>query len=190
MTHLIAITTILFLLVPKFAIAENEREEKIQKDKERFERKSGWLYNDIERAYAISRETNKPIMAVLRCIPCEECVKLDDDLIDNDAAVAPLMDRFVRLRLTSTNGLDLTTFQYDTDQSFAVFFLNAEKVVYGRFGTRSHRTDWLTDVSVEGLARAMEGALALHRQFPNNREQLRPKANQPTEFPTPEQFPA
>lgn len=171
------------------ALAENDRESKIAKDKERFEGLTDWIYNDVDKAFAESKKTGKPIMAVLRCIPCEECVKLDDDLIDNDPAISPLMSKFVRLRLTSTNGLDLATFQYDTDQSFAVFFLNADKVVYGRFGTRSHRTEWVTDVSVEGMAQAMEGALQLHGRYPANRSQLAAKSGQPTLFSTPEQFP-
>lgn len=166
-----------------------DREEKVRADKQRFDSKRDWLYNDLDQAYRLAKRTGKPIMAVLRCIPCEECVKLDDDLINKDPAIASLMKRFVLLRLTSANGLDLTTFQYDTDQSFAIFFLNGDKVVYGRFGTRSHRTEWVTDVSVDGMARAMEGALALHEGYPANREQLLPKSNQPTEFATPEKFP-
>lgn len=177
------------VLAPRLAFAQNAREVKIRKDIERFATKTDWIYNDIDKAYRAAKQANKPIMAVLRCIPCEECVKLDDDVIDDNQALAPLMDNFVRLRLTSTNGLDLTTFQYDTDQSFAVLFLNADKVVYGRFGTRSHRTEWTTDVSVKGLARAMEGALALHKRYPSNREELLAKSKQPTEFSTPEQFP-
>lgn len=180
---------VIFCLSVASVQGQNEREQKVIADKQQFESKSDWLYNDLDEAYRQARRTGKPIMAVLRCIPCEECVKLDDDLIDNDPLVVSLMDEFVRLRLTGTNGLDLTTFQYDTDQSFAIFFLNADKTVYGRFGTRSHRTEWVTDVSVEGMARAMEGALALHARFPANREQLVGKSKQPTEFPTPEKFP-
>ena len=175
------------LAVP--ATADGDRESKVIRDKQQFESKDDWLYNDLDQAYRQARQTGRPIMAVLRCIPCEECVKLDDDLIDNDPAIAALMDQFVRVRLTGTNGLDLKTFQYDTDQSFAIFFLNADKTVYGRFGTRSHRTEWVTDVSVEGMAQAMEGALALHQRYPANRKYLAGKSNQPTEYATPEQFP-
>ena len=64
-------------------------------------------------------------MVVLRCISCEECVKLDDDLVEQDEVISPLLDRFVCAGVVSTNGLDLSVFQFDTDQSFAVFFLNA-----------------------------------------------------------------
>lgn len=166
-----------------------DESQKVRADRERFEAKEDWLYNDLPEAYRQARASGKPIMAVLRCIPCEECVKLDDDLIQNDPIIAPLMKEFVLLRLTGTNGLDLKTFQYDTDQSFAVFILNADKIVYGRFGTRSHRTDWLTDVSVEGMAVAMKRALLMHAKYPANKSMLMAKSNQPTLYETPEQFP-
>lgn len=185
--NVIALTTVLLLGSP--AGAQSERVQKVQADRQQFASKKDWLYNDLAAAYRQARSTGKPIMAVLRCIPCEECVKLDDDLIHNDPVVAPLMKQFILLRLTGTNGLDLKTFQYDTDQSFAVFFLNADKTVYGRFGTRSHRTEWLTDVSVQGMARAMQKALQLHENYPANRSSLLAKSNQPTLFSTPEQFP-
>ena len=123
-------------------------------------------------------------MVVLRCIPCEECVKLDDDLIDQDPVVRPLLDQFVCVRQISTNGLDLATFQYDTDQSFAVFMLNADGTIYGRFGTRSHRSDWLQDVSVEGMALALQGALELHEEYPANRETLAGKRGPKPMFPS------
>lgn len=163
--------------------------QKVRADRERFETKKDWLYNDVPEAYRQAKAFGKPIMAVLRCIPCEECVKLDDDLIQNDPIIAPLMKEFVLLRLTGTNGLDLKTFQYDTDQSFAVFFLNPDRIVYGRFGTRSHRTEWLTDVSVKGMAAAMKRALQLHARYPANKSMLLAKSNQPTLYDTPEKFP-
>ena len=56
-------------------------------------------------AFADAKKTGKPIIAVLRCLPCEECVKLDDELIDADERVKPLLEQFVRVRLVSTNGL-------------------------------------------------------------------------------------
>jgi predicted metalloprotease with PDZ domain len=100
-----------------------------------------------------------------------------------------LLEQFVCVRIVGTNGLDLNVFQYDTDQSFAMFMLNADQTVYGRFGTRSHRTEWTGDVSLEGMARALEGALELHKNYPANKESLAAKSNRPTEFDTPEKFP-
>ena len=47
-------------------------------------------------------------------------------LVDKDPVLRPLLEKFVRVRVVSTNGLDLSIFQYDYDQSFAAFLLNAE----------------------------------------------------------------
>lgn len=166
-----------------------DREAAVRGDKERVEATGYWLYNDLDAAYQQSRQTDKPIIVVLRCLPCDECVKLDDDLIETHPEIKSLLDQFVRVRVVGTNGLDLSTFQYDTDQSFAVFFLNADKTVYGRFGTRSHRTEWLGDVSLDGMARALQAALKLHRQYPSNREALAGKRGDALEFGQPQQFP-
>lgn len=179
------------LLIAQPALAQKPtRDQKVRADKAEVEAKGFWLYNDLDKAYQLARQSGKPILVALRCIPCEECVKLDDDLVDNDPIIRPLLEQFVCVRIVGTNGLDLNTFQYDTDQSFALFMLNADKTIYGRFGTRSHRTDWMGDVSLDGMARALDGALALHKQYPDNRSLLAGKTGKPLEFDTPEKFPA
>jgi serine protease Do len=166
------------------------REEKVRNDKKKVEAEGKWIYNDAPKAFAEAKTSGKPIVAVLRCLPCEECVKLDDDLIDADERIKPLLEKFVPLRIVSTNGLDLSIFQFDTDQSFAIFFLRDDGTVYGRFGTRSHRKNWIGDVSVDGLAAAMAGALALHEDFPKVKESLAGKRGPAPEFASPELFPS
>ncbi len=138
------------LLATSVSAQPPTREEKVRGDKKKVEAAGTWIYNDVPKAFAESAKTGKPIVAVLRCLPCEECVKLDDELIDADERIKPLLEKFVPLRIVSTNGLDLALFQFDTDQSFAVFFLRADGAILGRFGTRSHRKNWIGDVSVDG----------------------------------------
>ncbi|MFK8112525.1 MAG: Trx7/PDZ domain-containing (seleno)protein [Rubripirellula sp.] len=179
----------LILLTPISAAAQT-REERVRADKQKVEGDGFWIYNDLDAAVKKSTETGKPILVALRCIPCHECVKLDDDLIDHDPVVQPLLEKFVCVRIVGTNGLDLDTFQYDTDQSFAMFMLNADKTIYGRFGTRSHRTEWVGDVSIDGMARALEGALELHSNYPANQSQLAGKRGSSLEFASPEKFPS
>ena len=60
------------------------------------------------------------------------------------------------------NGLDLSLFQFDFDLTFAAFFLNADKTIYGRFGTRSDQNDAMREMSMEGFAKALEGTLQIH----------------------------
>ncbi len=173
------------------AIANGQtREEKVRNDKQKIEAEGFWIYNDLQTAWALGKQTGKPILVVLRCLPCEECVKLDDDLIDQDEILRPLLEQFICVRQVSTNGLDLSLFQFDTDQSWAMFLLNADGTIYGRFGTRSHRTEWQGDVSVPGMAEALIGALELHSNYPANKAALAGKRGQPLEFSAPEKFPS
>jgi hypothetical protein len=165
------------------------RDQKVRADKQKVEADGFWVYNDLPKAFAEARSSGKPLLVVLRCIPCEECVKLDDDLVNQDRRVRPLLEQFVRCRVVSTNGLDLSLFQFDTDQSFAAFLLNADGTIYGRYGTRSHRTYWSDDVSIDGLAKALRGALALHQQYPANRTALAGKRGPAPEVPSPEIYP-
>lgn len=166
------------------------REQKVLADRKKFEADKSWYYNDLAGGIAEAKKTGKPLVVVLRCIPCEECVKLDDEVVNENERVRPLLEQFVRVRIVGTNGLDLSVFQFDYDQSFAVFLLNADGTIYGRFGTRSHRTSWSGDVSVEGLARALEGALELHRQYPKNAAALAGKKGPAPEVRTPEKYPS
>lgn len=89
------------------------------------------------------------------------------------------------------NGLDLSLFQFDYDMSFAVFFLNADRTIYGRYGTRSKKPKEAdSDISLEGLAAAMEAVLSLHEDYPANRASLAAKTGPKPLFPVPEKMPA
>jgi hypothetical protein len=184
------VTFALTLAIALPAAAQNPREKKVRDDKVKVEADGFWIYNNLPKAFDEAGKEKKPIVAVLRCLPCEECVKLDDNLVDKDPVLRPLLEKFVRVRVVSTNNLDLSLFQFDTDQSFAVFFLNADGTIYGRFGTRSHRTNWVGDVSLDGLAKALQGALDLHTEYPKNKDALAAKRGPAPLFPVPEKFPA
>jgi serine protease Do len=183
------IFTLTWLLAVISIASAQTREQKVLADRRKVEAEGFWIYNDLSKGFLEAKKAGKPMLVVLRCIPCEECVKLDDDLINQDDRVRPLLDKFVCVRIVGTNGLDLSLFQFDYDQSFAAFLLNADGTIYGRFGTRSHRTSWADDVSVEGLARALQGALELHRQYPKNRADLAGKKGPAPEFSSPEKHP-
>jgi hypothetical protein len=100
------------------------------------------------------------------------------------------MDEFVCVRMVQGNGMDLALFQFDYDMSFAVFFLNADRTVYGRYGSRNHKPkEAHADISMKGLAEAMRGALELHAAYPANRDSLRGKTGPKPEFATPEKLP-
>jgi hypothetical protein len=193
--QMLALTALIGLIQtsPGDAFAQEKkktRDQMVRDDRDRVAADGFWIYNDLPSALEQAKSSGKPIVVVLRCIPCEECVKLDDNLVDQDPEIRPLLEQFVCVRVVSTNGLDLSLFQFDTDQSFAVFFLNADRTIYGRFGTRSHRTEWIGDVSLKGLAEALRGALELHADYPRNRELLIGKTGPAPEFPRPELIPS
>ncbi len=102
-------------------------------------------------------------------------MKLDDELMDNDPQVRPAARQIRAGADRRHQWTRSVTVPVDTDQSFTAFLLNADRTIYGRFGTRSHRTEWVGDVSLEGLAKALEGALDLHEAFPKHREALAAK---------------
>lgn len=149
-----------------------------------------WIYNDLDRGIAEAKQTGKPLLVALRCVPCVSCAAFDRDVLRADAELQKLLDRFVRVRIVTANGLDLSLFQFDTDISFAAFFLNADRTIYGRFGTRSDRKEADKDVTMEGFRAALAGALQLHKDYPKNKTDLAGKQPLPVKFKTPEQYPS
>jgi hypothetical protein len=100
------------------------------------------------------------------------------------------MDQFVCVRIVQANAMDLTLFQFDYDLTFAVFFMNADKTLYGRYGSRSDQKEAARDISIEGFREALVGALELHKNYPANRASLEGKQNRPTRFNTPDEYPS
>ena len=100
------------------------------------------------------------------------------------------MEQFIRVRIVQGNGMDLSLFQFDYDLTFSVFFMNADKTIYGRFGTRAEYENAAKDISIEGFKQALEVALALHDGYPKNKTLLAAKTGPDPIKKTPEAFPA
>ncbi len=191
MNRFICFWCIAFASVSTVVMAQpNERTRKVLDDKAKVTSEGFWIYNDLPAAFAEAKQSGKPLLVILRCLPCVECVKLDDEVVDRDPIIRPLLEKFVCVRVVSTNGLDLSLFQFDTDQSFAAFMLRDEKTIYGRFGTRSHRTEWLGDVSLPGFAEALRGALEIHAAWPRDQAALKAKHGPVPAIAKPELFPS
>ncbi len=180
------------MLLPAHSWGEEKlsREQKVRNDRERFASDPTWIYNDFAAALEVAKSSDKPILAVMRCLPCEECVKLDDEMFGSDPKIQALREQFVCVRIVSNNGLDLNYFRIDTDQSFAAVIFSPDGKVLGRYGTRSHQTEWENDVSVEGFAATMQGALDLFKQGSSISPKIEGK--QPTKLAVnfPEKLPA
>src|SRR5216117_1638183 len=113
----------------------------------------------------------------------------DEQVVRRDPRIASLMDRFVCVRMVQANGMDLSLFQFDYDLTFVAFFLNADKTIYGRFGSRSERKDATKDISLEGFEKALSGALELHKNYPANKTSLLAKRGPEPRFKVPEEYP-
>ncbi len=94
--------------------------------------------------------------------------------------LAGLLDRFVCVRAVEMEGVDLSLFHFDYDETWCAFFLNADRTIYGRYGTRaSGGADMGVDVSLPGFEKALEGALEIHAGYPANRASLLAKRGAP-----------
>ena len=65
--------------VPAIAQERKTRDQMVREDREKVTTEGFWIYNDLAHAFDVAKESGKPLLVVLRCIPCEECVKLDDE---------------------------------------------------------------------------------------------------------------
>ena len=144
--------TVSVVLLALSALAA-DRESKVRGDKQQIESAGFWIYNDLPRGIDEAKKTKKPLLVVFRCVPCEACAQFDEQVAERDPGVRELLDKFVCVRIVHANGLDLSQFQFDYDQSWAAFLLNADLTIYGRYGTRSHQSESKDDVSLEGFSK-------------------------------------
>ena len=92
-------------------------------------------------------------------------------------------------------GADLSLFQFHGQLTWAVFFLNADRTIYGRYGSRAPTgTSGFRGndkfVTLEGFRKAMQGALEVHAGFPANKASLAGKTGPAPSAKSPELMPA
>src|SRR5215831_5090319 len=78
-----------------------------------------WIYDDWPKAVAQAKASGKPILAVVRCVPCPPGKALDTAVMQPEPSLAELEKKFVCVRIIQTNRLDLDLFQYDFDMSWS-----------------------------------------------------------------------
>jgi serine protease Do len=124
-----------------------------------------WVYDNLESGIQQARRTGKPLLVTIRCVPCKACRGMDASVVNpSDPALQELMSQFVCVRIIQAWGLDMSLFQYDMNMSWAAFFLNADRVIYGRYGTRAAQRDEKA-ITVPGFVKALEGAVELHERY-------------------------
>jgi serine protease Do len=150
-----------------------------------------WIYDDLPRAVAEAKRSRKPLLVVLRCVPCPPGKTLDLAVAQPDSELAEIEKQFVCVRIIKTNGLDLDLFQYDYDMSWSAMFLNAgDMTIYGRYGTRySSGPGSDANLSVAAFRKTAERVLALHKEYPANKSSLSGKKGKPVVWKRPELTP-
>jgi serine protease Do len=134
-----------------------------------------WVYNDIPTALEEARRQNKPLFVTFRCVPCKDCAAFDADVANGNERVRTLaQEKFVSVRQVEMKGVDLSQFQFDHDLNWAGMFINADGVVYARYGTQSAEGSDAYN-SIDGLLHTMQRVLELHADYPNNRAELEGK---------------
>jgi hypothetical protein len=174
-------------MVASRADAVKDREGAVRKDKSAMENDARWLYNDIDAGFAAAKKSGKPLLVVLRCVPCFSCMGLDNGVLE-DTSLAPLLDQYVCLRVINANALDLARFQFDYDLSLTTMIFNGDGTVYGRFGSWTHQKN-SQENDTAGFKAALEAALALHKAFPANKATLAGKQGGPVPFKSPLELP-
>lgn len=131
-----------------------------------------WVYNDIPSAMKEARRLNKPLFVTFRCVPCKDCAAFDADVANgNDRVKALAQEKFVSVRQVEMKGVDLSLFQFDHDLNWAGMFINADGVVYARYGTQSAEGSDAYN-SIDGLLNTMQRVLELHAAYPHNKPEL------------------
>src|SRR6476620_9296071 len=88
-----------------FAETVKDREGAVRKDKEAMEKDTRWIYNDYQKGFAEAKRTGKPLLVVLRCVPCLACAGIDSAVLLQETELAPLLDQFVCVRVINANAL-------------------------------------------------------------------------------------
>ena len=67
-----------------------DRKAAVLKDRATLENDPRWIYNDYERGFAEAKRTGKPLLVVIRCVPCLACAGLDARVLLENTDLSPL----------------------------------------------------------------------------------------------------
>ena len=84
---LLALTCAL-LSSPAHGETVKDREGAVRKDRAALEYDARWIYNDFNAGFAKAKQTGKPLLVVLRCVPCLSCAGIDAQVLEDKVARA------------------------------------------------------------------------------------------------------
>jgi len=173
-----------------FALLGPQDRDKLREGLKDTELRGAWIYDDLDAGVAEAKKTGKPLLVVLRCVPCVTFKGFDKSVASReDPDLAALMDKFVCVRIVQGYGLDLSLFQFDFDLNWSLVLMNADRTIYGRYGSKCGEKGNAARVTIEGLRKALEAALEFHQGYPANAKDFAGKAAAPPRWRTPEGIP-
>jgi hypothetical protein len=89
-------------------------------------------------------------------------MEFDAQVVRQDPAILAMADKFVFVRLTRLNGVDLNVFRFDYDLTWMAFFTDADLYVHARYGGRT-AAGADARLSRDGLLHVMNEVLARHQ---------------------------
>src|SRR5438093_3930932 len=92
--HILLIPLAMALAQSSYGATVQDREGSVRNDKSTMEKDARWIYNDFQRGLSEAKRKSKPLLVVLRCIPCLSCAGIDASVL-SDPEIAPLLDKFV-----------------------------------------------------------------------------------------------
>ncbi|MFN7735233.1 MAG: Trx7/PDZ domain-containing (seleno)protein [Pirellula sp.] len=166
---------------------KNRREKAVRDDQKSLSNDTRWLYNDLETGFDAAKKLNKPLLVVLRCVPCKACTGLDESVL-RAKELQPQLDHFVCVRLINANAIDLSKFQFDYDLSFSTLVFHPEGKLIGRYGSWQHQLDDM-ETSTASLHAMLRKSKLLFDDWGSVENRLSLKQGGPTPFQLPIEIP-
>src|ERR1051325_10124090 len=85
----------------------------------------------------------------------------DTQVVCHDQRFAKLSDEFIVLRMSHMRGVNINLFQFDYNENWMGFFLDADGRIYARYGSVDPETRESRN-SVDGLLHSMKAVLTIH----------------------------
>ena len=183
--RLLAFAWVIPCLLPAETV--KDREGAVRQDRSKMESDKRWIYNDVAKGFEEAKKSGKPLLVVLRCVPCMSCMGMDSAVL-TEKSLEPLLDQFVCVRLINANAIDLAQFQFDYDLSFSTMFFHGDGTVLGRYGSWTHQKNPY-ESTLDGYRRALDAVLALHAKYPGNKPWVEGKQGVALPFRTPVEIP-
>src|SRR5437016_3594695 len=80
-THQLLLFAILCFTSSAPAAAVKDREGAVRNDKAVMEKDVRWIYNDVQKGFTEAKWKGKPLLVVLRCVPCLSCAGIDASVL-------------------------------------------------------------------------------------------------------------